>query len=286
VVVTTAPVDHKAAEVAKPVVAVPPQQPPHSAASSSHGSGLKDPDVRQKMANVVFFTIEMYKAVMTCLLALFVPQKCKGDPNSGKPLLQVDHTCGVVENLANSTSIQVAVIVWNFLTLGVICFHYALMLRRENYFVEYLDEDDALPDNNLETVLDAYPAINEGLAYQNKHVFTSAAIGMFFLLVNAVISGLLVFDPDHFDGFRTATVFATNLLLLVLVFKTCASNAWVGIQKRIALSCVGSEPISFNKIDHDHMHDDNNTGTEMAATVALTAAAPLATAAVHPPTVR
>jgi hypothetical protein len=188
-----------------------------------------------------------------------------------------EHTCGMVENIQQLGGFGIFVFVWNFITLFVIVAHYYVMLRRENWLVEYLDEDDNLPDNYLEKVIDKYPSINEGLAQQNRYVFTSAFSALVVLIVNAIVSGMLVFRSTHNDGFRTATTYITNLLLMLLVLKTCAVNAWVGIQKRLALSCINFEPLSFNKIDTDHL--DMKVAPSSSAPAPASAPAPG-----HPPT--
>jgi hypothetical protein len=311
-----------------------PTAAPEKKVEVSKKQGLRDPDTQQKLLNYVHFAVDMYKAVMTSLLTLFIPQKCDAVPRCPTPLTaygywepftntlngclklcaftandsssgifgyyneRVDHvhpvhiptgcdfsagtlqlsqvhTCGMTENIKQvATGFGIFVLIWNFITLGVIVAHYVVMLRRENWLVEYLDEDDNLPDDYLKNIIDKYPTIKAGLAEQNKFVFTSAFSSLTVLLVNAVVSGILVFRSTHNDGFRTATTYITNLLLMLMVLKTCAVNAWVGIQNTLALSCVNVEPLAFNKIDTDHLNDNKLAPASPHVGVAVPIAVP------------
>jgi len=130
--------------------------------------------------------------------------------------------------------------------------------------VEYLDEDDEFGDNNLtlrdHIALKPYPGISADLRKVNYRILISSIVACVALVVNVIVSGLFLFNPPkNADGttspvgFRTATTYITNVIIIAQILKTTISNAYAGIQHHLALSCVHFEPVSYNVIDRDHV---------------------------------
>jgi hypothetical protein len=230
--------------------------------------GCIDEDTKTLALSIGGLLLEAFKVVMACLLSLFVPQKCAGKPLDPDPALQVDHDCGINENLQDLSGFNKFVVTWNFLTLGVFILHYSLVYRRESWMITFLDEDDNEADNNLalegSKLLKPYPGIANDLMTVNKRVLITSVLGIIFLVVNIIASAWLLFR-EYYAGFRTVTTYITNVLLVVGVLKTTISNAYAGLQHHLALSCVHFEPVSYNVVDRDHRECCRNPDHTSAA---------------------
>jgi len=212
--------------------------------------GLLDHDTFDLIKSGLLFSLEMFRVIMACLLALFVPQDCSG--GVGPPQL-----CDLNQNLTGLTSFNTFVLAWNFITLFMSVIHYLLVFRREKFLIEYLDEDDNMGEKALPTQLPRYPDIDRDLIAVNSQVLMSASLTLIAFVINVIVSGVLVFR-DYYYGYQTATVFATNIGLITTVLQKALAHAWAGLQQKIALSCIEYEPVSYNTIDANY-RDDSET---------------------------
>jgi len=227
-----------------------------------HG-GFRDADGREKIKDAVIIFVELYKAVMSCLLLVFIPQNCPGDPLSGITEEQFVHACSYYETVqglySHGSKFNKFVSVWNFICLFVVVGHYWAVWKREKFLVEYLQTDDNLPDNNLKAVLAKHMSIDEWFTFHNRVVFLSSSISILILLSNFVLSGIVIFR-DFYAGFRTVSVYISYFLLIsTLVWKGWDAS-YDGIYSRVAYSSVQSEPQEYNAIDLAHIHDDDIQG--------------------------
>jgi len=205
-------------------------------------------DVKQKLIDLASLAIEAAKICLSCLLAVFVPQGCLGEPDNPNPALVVPHTCTTQENFEGLDSFNTFVVVWNFACVGFMLFHYHSVWRRERFLIEYLDENPSLPFSNLVNILSKYPALDEKFSHHNRVVLFTSSFGMLMLLVNVVASGVLVFDY-WYGGYTTVTVFLTNVSLLGNVMYVAFSNSYKGLINQQAFSCINFTPYFFNSLD-------------------------------------
>jgi len=227
-----------------------------------HG-GFNDADGREKIKDAVIILVELYKAVMSCLLLVFIPQNCPANPNSSDPEETVVHACTYTETVqgiySNSSKFNKFVSVWNFVCLFIVVAHYWAVWKREKFLVEYLQTDSNLPDSNLKTVLPKHQSIDEWFTFHNRVVFLTSSISILFLISNFILSGIVIFR-DFYAGFRTLSVFISYFLLVsTLVWKGWDAS-YDGIYSNVAYSSLQSEPQEYNTIDLAHIHDDDAPG--------------------------
>jgi len=227
-----------------------------------HG-GFRDADGREKIKDAIIILVEVYKAVMSCLLLIFIPQNCPADLQSSDPELVVVHACNYSETLQgiydHGSKFSKFVSAWNFICLFVVVAHYWAVWKREKFLVEYLQTDDTLPDVNLKNVLPKHQSIDEWFTFHNRIVFVTSSVSILFLLSNFVISGIVIFR-DFYAGFRTLSVFISYFLLVsTLVWKGWDAS-YDGIYSSVAYSSIQSEPTEYNAIDLAHIHDDDVKG--------------------------
>jgi hypothetical protein len=79
-------------------------------------------------------------------------------------------------------------------------------------------------------------------------MFWTYAITSVFFVVNAILSGVLIFN-DYFLDVRSATVYVTNILLLGGKMYTGTTLAFSAKQKEIAYSFYLTEPVNWNVLD-------------------------------------
>jgi len=233
-----------------------------------HG-GIHDADGREKIKDAIIILVELYKAVMSCLLLVFIPQNCPGDPTSSDPTQQVVHACSYFETVQglydNGSTFNKYVSVWNFFCLFVVVGHYWAVWKREKFLVEYLHEDVKVPDANLKKILPKHQSIDEWFTFYNRVVFLSSSIAILFLISNFILSGIVIFS-DFYAGFRTLSVYISYFLLIsTLVWKGWDAS-YDGIYYCIAYSSIQSEPQEYNTIDPAHVHDDDPPGGAERAT--------------------
>jgi len=193
--------------------------------------------------------VELFKIIMSCLLAIFVPQYCPGDPNSSDPSMQQSHVCSTQENVTNLTSFNKFVVAWNFVTLFIIIVHYRFVWVRERFLIVFLDEDNKVPEENLQQVWKDFPNLHTKFKFLNSRMLLTALLGVVFMSVNIVVSGILVFR-DFFYNYTTATVFFTNIIVIGGytwndLFAALSGRA----EMSTALSCVHFVPFAFNQVD-------------------------------------
>jgi len=215
--------------------------------------GLMTHNTYESIKSFGIFCMQMFKVVMASLLSLFVPQVCPADPEHG---FDTSHSCTDKENMGQTsplTTFEFAVLIWNFITLGFALLHYILVLRREKFLIEYLDVDENLPVANLPHVVNQYPLIDTLLLKINILVFVSSLWLCALFVINAILSGIMIFR-DYYDGFRSVTVFVTNMALMETVLETTLLHAYIGFQRKMAYSCFDFDAISFNTIDKRYAH--------------------------------
>jgi len=186
--------------------------------------------------------IEIFKVIMACMLTIVVPQRCG------------DHSCSIGEAFEDLTDFNKIALAVNFITLGVTMLHFYLVFRRERMLIRYLDEDENEAERHLIGMLAQFPLIDDVLNTIHRRVFLVSFVTFAFSIGNPIVSAFLLFRDDRWDGYRTGTVFATNVLLIFNVVQKAMYYSFQGWREKIALSCVEFEPVSYNTIDRQYLH--------------------------------
>jgi len=271
---------------------------------SKHGSQMIRSDTRrtvkmhqrqylikkfEKVEDSLFISIELFKAVMACLLVVFVPQNCpltctpehqlrfkfecfQGagqicSPNNrtqfdeyvllnGEEPTPCKDICTFQEQFIDLTPVNKAALGINFIVLGLIITMYSVIWFREIFLVDKLDADPTKPRINLQNVFKAegqYEHIQNKLWQFNRALFFLTGGIVVIQILNVILSATVVFSAEYYLDYRTVTAFLTNILLLVNVIKNTAMNSWQGMRENIALSCIDMEPTSYNVIDAEYV---------------------------------
>lgn len=117
-------------------------------------------------------------------------------------------------------------------------FHYFHMWRRERYMVTHLHENYIHSRVNLKDVVHDYPTVEKKMMYFNQLVLTTTLISICFQSVNIVISGVFLFGTQYYSGFKTATSFIANILLIVSLLWNAFNSSYVSKKHKLAYSCV------------------------------------------------
>ncbi len=163
------------------------------------------------------------------------------------------HTCTFDENFQDLTSFNKFVLAWNFITLGVMSFHYIITWRREKFLISKLEVSLTDSKIHLKEILHQYPHIHDRLNWYNRRVFEISMFGMICQIINVIVSGVLIFR-DFNDGYKSYTSFFTSVLITATIMKNCAENTYMGLKHSLAYSCISYEPISYNAIDQQFKH--------------------------------
>jgi hypothetical protein len=223
-------------------------------------------DCKDRFGAIVNLSIQTFNLVMACLLTVWVPQNCGG------------RTCELIENVQGKymTQFDTGVLVWNFLTLAAVLIHEALVWRRENFLIEYFDESDVVDPEALEKVLPEYPEIATGFKEQNKIVMVTALFSIAMVITNIILSAYVILSK--MNGTRSVTVFITNTLLLVAVFRGVIYSTYMGYTKGRAQSLTKTAPFHYNLIDHKYVVTKRRA-PPTSSTTTTNAASPTATPA-------
>ena len=161
--------------------------------------------------------------------------------------------------LVSSTgTFYIVATLFNFLTLILALFHYYIIFDREKSLIRFLDNSNSVPDDHLGTVIGVYPDIQKRLLADNKRSLTSSCIFCTFYVINAILSGFILFGP-RYQNYTTLTVFMTNIICLLAIFKRCMSQSYDGIKHNYALSLFQYEPVPYNVIDIDYIDTSIDT---------------------------
>ena len=195
-----------------------------------------------------------------CIVSGISPPACQ---------LQTYHDCSFEENFTYLTRFNVFVIVWNFLTLGSICIQYFTVFRRERFLTYKLSRSLEKSRIHLASILNNYPHIQERLHIHDLAVAITSAFAIVMQVVNVIVSGILVFYY-YYDGYRTATSFITQILLMLGFMYGPLQSSIFGLRYKVAFSNTEFEPVSFNVIDsHYREKEIVNVAAEKEAQMAI-----------------
>lgn len=197
-----------------------------------------DQDNTQKITASISGTLELYRVLVSSLLILFVPQSCNG------------HVCTLQENMESDSNMYTAGIVINFVTMFAFMTLYSVEIRRENKLIAYLEVNRSQPTDN-HSVGQALQRIPEekrnNILTLDKHYQRSAYFAMVFFVVNAILSGIIVYNYSL--GNQTTTTIITNIIFMVM--KLVDVHAIVNTEENIFYSAYLKGKVQFNDVDPD-----------------------------------
>jgi hypothetical protein len=203
-------------------------------------------DKQEILITYLSTAIECYKIFIACLFSIFVPQYC---PETGT-------TCTLKENFSNLNRFNEFVIVMNFLNLGLFIYLYYTQNKRETYFITHLESNKNIADNGLKESLKNKSYILDRVVEYNNKFYKIVKISTAVFYINVTFSSILIFYY-YYDGFRSATVLITNVLLVSqkLYQTVLISGNSCNLDKPMALSTTLLEPVSYNDIDQKYIND-------------------------------
>ena len=139
--------------------------------------------------------------------------------------------------------------------------HYLWSWKREKAIVHLAENVPSVPGNRLCDMLPVYPHVDNMLYLHHFRVFLSSVLFGVFFAVNLSVSAYLVFKL-RYAGTTTATVYLTNIGLMIRVLYKSFDQTLTGMNTKEALSLFDYRPLSFNAIDTDYVdpRDETNGG--------------------------
>ena len=202
-----------------------------------------DQDTKQQVNTALALVLELYRAIMGCLLVIFVPQDCDGV------------SCSVSDNINNAGSgISLAGLIFNLLTLASLSGMYYYETRREFKMISYL-ESNSYKARDAESVEEALtklsPHRKERILKLNVNYgrFGYASLALFG--INSAVSGIVVFN--NFLDAKTLTVFLTNVLFM----SSKLGNVYeiIHTEPNIFYSAFLTRKVQYNDVDPDKVEE-------------------------------
>ena len=191
-----------------------------------------DLDARQRIKIFFLFVFQAYKIIMGSFLILFVPQQCG------------DHDC-IVSELATTQPYAQMCLLWNVLTCVSFIYMYFVELRRENWMITYLDNNEDIMRATLDPIdheFETDKMTKWNSSYINAVLFAGA---MGFL--NIGFSGAAI--HAHYKDITTITSFSSFILLMLSKLYDSHKVANESYKQMKALSAYMTNPLFFNVLD-------------------------------------
>ena len=195
-------------------------------------------DNSQKINVAIAVVLELYRVLVSTLLILFVPQKCK------------EHVCTLQENMETESNLYTTGLVFNFTTMFAFMIMYSLEIKRENRLITYLEVNKSNPTDNQSVGMALCKLPEEkrkGIIELDQYYQKSSYVAMTCFIANAIVSGFVVYDYSL--GNQTTTTIITNILFMVM--KLADVYAVVNTDENIFYSSYLKGKIQFNDVDPD-----------------------------------
>jgi len=194
-----------------------------------------DSDTKEKLETRLAMSVMFIKILMASFPMLFVPQLCG------------DSTCSLSEKMVDWNWLGFV----NWMTFISFMRLYWYQGKREQFMIEYLDEDDEVSENSLTEQIEEYPEIKERLINLNTKLEFSNNCSAALFLLNTAWSASWIMFVRYLDS-TTLTVLLTNSLLVHSKLMQIRMS-YTGDD--LASSTVAVRPRVFNVIDKDHTTD-------------------------------
>ena len=201
---------------------------------------LNREDMLYSIANILF---ELARISVSSLLVIFIPQNC-GDAG----------TCSLKENFEDLSDLNLAAIIWNFLTLATMIFLYYIIYKREKYLIYRLDEDPKVPKTNITIVFKEHPEIHAGVYSYNSWLKWSSVSATLVYIVNVALSASIIFGY-FYDGYQSVIQFIINVTLCISILYRGLIHSRVD---DIVISNTLFIPLVYNQVDKNYASSIGN----------------------------
>jgi len=214
-------------------------------------------DNQQKLTTGAIMTLEFYKIMMATFLILFVPQKCE------------DKVCTISENFNNNDTLHFSALISNFVTFIFVLYFYRMEFKRENWCIQYLDIDPALPNNNLDKEIETYPEYKEEMKILNINYLQSLYLASSTILANFGFSSVVI--AYNYEGVNSITATVSFLLLIGEKLYSSYTVGIYSVKDERAFSAYMKISRTFNTIDTDFKKiPDTEKGDKQFVSIAHT----------------
>lgn len=204
--------------------------------SENINNKLNDQDFRQKLNFSALVILELYKVLVSCLLILFVPQKCG------------DHKCSYSENMQSDNNVYSGGLAINFLTLCLFFILYIIEIKRENRLITYLEVNITKPCDNqsVGNALNYLPEDKKQSIISLDKIYQK--IGQTSIIVftaNSILSGIIIYN--YYLDSHTTTTFVTNLFFMTSKIYDVYVN--VATEENVFYSAYLKSKVQYNDVD-------------------------------------
>ena len=191
---------------------------------------------KETINTIISLGLEGFKVFMSCLLLLFVSQKCG------------NHECSINEKIFEDFIYSKIVLFLNFITLVIFISVYSIEFYRERFIIKHFNDNNKYADDRIKHIIHFEPNIKQNLTLWNKRFYYGTITAIGFGIINFIISGQFIY-AYHYNGAKSMTTIVTNILL---VSNSLSSNLRISkksFKNCLALSSTRLEPISYNEFD-------------------------------------
>jgi len=163
---------------------------------------MKDNNI-EKIKIFFRFLFEIYKILTSCLLIIFVPQKCENG----------ERMCSFSENFKRLDPYNTFVLYFNISTSIVFFIYYIIELYRERIYIQLLDIKKSVTDENYKHEVRLYPKIKKKVKDINSLFY---GVNIFLIVVfsiNIIIS--LVVIIKFYINDLTIFITITNTIIIL-----------------------------------------------------------------------
>lgn len=203
------------------------------------------PDTKQRIFTTLSMFTEFYKVMMGTFLTIFVPQQCD------------EGVCTLSQNFYNTELLHRSAMILNFVTFVSVLTFYGIEIRRENWCIKYLDIDDNLSNNNLDTEIEFYPKYKKEMNKLNKYYLYSLYTSAILLLANFGYSGYSI--SYDYTGPNTITSILSFFMLVTNKLYTAVGIGKESVKNERAFSAYMRTPKTYNTIDEDFKLEEVST---------------------------
>jgi hypothetical protein len=211
---------------------------------------LTGQNFQQNLSLLFSALFELYKALTASMLIIFVTQECSGGE------------CTVEENFHTDDSdtsgirkLYQAGLAFNFTTLSVFMVLYLLEIAREQYLIEYMEENpDALFTNEAVGKALTYLDIDKlaTILLVEKWYKRVGGVAIVMYLTNIIVSAVVI---QHYSvGFYTWISFLT--LTLFIAKKFIGTYFLIQTETNVYLSAYMTNPLQYNDVDPEHLRSE------------------------------
>ena len=195
-------------------------------------------DLQQKLSSIIVVVIELYRVIISCMLILFVPQKCNND------------MCSFQENLSSDNNFYTAGLLINTFTLFLFFILYSVEIKRENRLITYLEVNNNKPTDNYSVgkAVELLPIDKRNSIIQLDKIYqTIGKTSIVFFIGNTIISGIVIYN--YYLDNQTTTVYATNILFMTTKIYDVYVNSTS--DTNIFYSAYLKSKLQYNDVDPD-----------------------------------